>query len=106
MAELTNTAPAGIDLDSLRRYDYVPGESGRMIIGQDDNGAYLLRTDVESLLARRAAMGKSALPVEATEKKAKLHLSLRADSGYKADETHRISAEQWGRICAIVNEKE
>lgn len=51
----SHAAQAGIDLDSLTRYDYVPGESGRMIIGQYDNGAYLLRSDVESTLARNAA---------------------------------------------------
>lgn len=33
-----------------------------------------------------------------------LELKLRADSGYQADETHRISPEQWGRICQILNE--
>lgn len=51
---MNQTATAGINLSSLTRYDYVPGEAGRMIIGQDDNGSYLLRADVEALLARRA----------------------------------------------------
>lgn len=56
----SHAAQAGIDLDSLTRYDYVPGEAGRMIIGQDDNGAYVLRADVESLIARKAAQAAPA----------------------------------------------
>ena len=42
------------DLENLTRYDYVPGEAGRMVIGHDDEGGYLLRADVLAL-ARRAA---------------------------------------------------
>lgn len=63
----------------------------------------------KNLIAQARAATPAAdktLPPEATEKKAKLSLSLRADSGYMADETHRISAQQWGRICKIVNEKD
>lgn len=41
-----------------------------------------------------------------TVKAATITLKLRADSGYMSDEQHRISAEQWGRIVAICNEKE
>ena len=35
---------------------------------------------------------------------ATLKLHLRADSGYESDERHRIDANQWERICAILNE--
>lgn len=30
-------------------------------------------------------------------------LKLKADSGYESEETHRVSADQWGRICAILH---
>ncbi len=36
-----------------------------------------------------------------TAKDAKLTLKLEADSGYSAEETHRISAYEWGDILAI-----
>lgn len=58
---MTTTTPttALADLENLTRYDYVPGEAGRMIIGQDDEGGYLLRSDVLAL-ARRAAQPNSS----------------------------------------------
>ena len=38
------------------------------------------------------------------ERKATLTLSLKADSGYASAETHRVSADQWGRILTICGE--
>jgi hypothetical protein len=60
--ENKNTAAQPLDLDSLARFDYVPGEAGRMIIGQDDNGPYVLRSDVAALLAQ----ARASLPEGAT----------------------------------------
>lgn len=37
------------------------------------------------------------------EKAAEVRISLHADSGYTAEITGRISATQWGEICAIVH---
>lgn len=37
-------------------------------------------------------------------KNATVNVHLSADSGYTSHETSRISADQWGRICAILNE--
>lgn len=39
------------------------------------------------------------------ELSATLTMTLRADSGYESTETHRITADQWGRIHVILNEK-
>ncbi|WP_303107698.1 hypothetical protein [Kingella sp. (in: b-proteobacteria)] len=39
-------------------------------------------------------------------KDADLYLKLTADSGYKSEETHRISPDQWARIQEILNEQE
>lgn len=39
-----------------------------------------------------------------TEKAAMVTVKLKADSGYEAEERHRISADQWKRIVAIFNE--
>lgn len=38
------------------------------------------------------------------EKAAEIRVSLHADSGYTSEVRGRISAEQWGRICAIIHE--
>ena len=38
------------------------------------------------------------------KKGATLTLKLRSDMGYKRDEEHRISPDQWGRIRGILNE--
>jgi hypothetical protein len=38
------------------------------------------------------------------DRNATISLALKADSGYRADETARVSAEQWGRILAIIYE--
>ena len=37
------------------------------------------------------------------DKDAVLSMKLKADSGYSAEETHRVSARQWGDIVAIAN---
>ena len=37
------------------------------------------------------------------EKAASVRISLHADSGYTAEVEGRISAAQWGEICAIVH---
>ena len=37
------------------------------------------------------------------EKAANVRISLHADSGYTAEIEGRISAAQWGEICAIVH---
>ncbi len=37
---------------------------------------------------------------------ATITVTLCADSGYEAHEEHRISADQWWRICEIMNEPE
>ena len=37
---------------------------------------------------------------------ADLYLKLTANSGYKSEETHRISPDQWARIQEILNEQE
>lgn len=42
--------------------------------------------------------------VSDTEKAAKFSFKLKADSGYSATGDGRISAEQYGRIMAILNE--
>ena len=39
-------------------------------------------------------------------KDADLYLKLTADSGYRSEETRRISPNQWARIQQILNEKE
>ena len=39
-------------------------------------------------------------------KDADLYLKLTANSGYKSEETHRISPDQWARIQEIFNEQE
>ena len=41
---------------------------------------------------------------DAKVKAATITAKLTADSGYTSTETHRISADQWGRIVAIMNE--
>lgn len=38
-------------------------------------------------------------------KDATITVTLKADSGYMATETTRISAHQWGRIIHIMNEE-
>ena len=38
------------------------------------------------------------------ERNATLTITLKADSGYDATQTARVSADQWGRICAIMDE--
>ena len=38
------------------------------------------------------------------KKDATLTLKLRSDMGYQSDEQHRISPDQWGRICGTLNE--
>ena len=38
------------------------------------------------------------------DRAASITATLKADSGYMSTETHRISANQWGRIVAIMNE--
>ena len=40
------------------------------------------------------------------ERAASLTLTLRADSGYEADTEYRISAEQWGEIIRICEDKD
>jgi hypothetical protein len=40
----------------------------------------------------------------AFERKATITATLKADSGYSSTETHRISADQWARICGILAE--
>lgn len=40
------------------------------------------------------------------ERAATLTLTLRADSGYEADAEYRISAEQWGEILRICEDKD
>ncbi len=37
-------------------------------------------------------------------KDATIIATLKADSGYSSTETYRISADQWSRIVAIMNE--
>jgi hypothetical protein len=39
------------------------------------------------------------------QKDATVVVKLTADSGYTATGTERISADQWGRICAIMAER-
>ncbi len=39
-------------------------------------------------------------------KHADLYLKLTADSGYRSEETRRISPDQWARIQEILNEQE
>jgi hypothetical protein len=56
MTNTTNTAPAGIDLDSLTRYGVY---GGQLVRGR---GALVMLADVESLLARRAAADAPAAP--------------------------------------------
>ena len=38
------------------------------------------------------------------DRNATLSMKLKADSGYESTETHRVSPDQWSRICAIANE--
>jgi len=38
------------------------------------------------------------------KREATIIATLKADSGYQSTETHRISANQWGRIVAIMKE--
>lgn len=40
------------------------------------------------------------------DKNAVLKLKLKADSGYTSDVESKISAEQWGRIMEIIEEKD
>lgn len=40
------------------------------------------------------------------ERAASLALTLRSDSGYEADTEYRISAEQWGEIIRICEDKD
>jgi hypothetical protein len=54
MTNTTNTAPAGIDLDSLTRYDSFETDEGDEL-RVDPTGRWVRFDDVESLLARRAA---------------------------------------------------
>lgn len=64
-------------------------------------------TSPTTTAAARQAPAEASKPLapELVEKNAVLKLSLRAESGYMADEMHRISADQWGRILRIANEK-
>lgn len=43
-------------------------------------------------------------PRSRQSKDATIIATLKADSGYSSNETHRISADQWSRIVAIMNE--
>ena len=46
--------------------------------------------------------GASAAEQDPTEKAATITAQLAADSGYTAMQKGRISAEQWGKICAVI----
>jgi hypothetical protein len=37
-------------------------------------------------------------------KDAEIKINLKADSGYRSNETHRITPDQWTRINQILNE--
>lgn len=65
-------------------------------------------TQWRSLLATKPAAAPAVPPVLEHPDKiaAKVTVKLRADSGYSADQEARISATQWGRICAILAGKD
>lgn len=44
------------------------------------------------------------MPAEALERAAMISVKLTADSGYECSQSARVSADQWSRICAILDE--
>lgn len=44
------------------------------------------------------------LTPEEKEKNAILKMKLKANSGYRSEETHKVSSDQYGRICKILYE--
>jgi transcription elongation factor Elf1 len=80
-------------------------------IGFDSDGNYfpfhyyILASDAIAAWNTRAERTVNvAEAARGPDRNATISLALKADSGYRADETARVSAEQWGRILAIIYE--
>ncbi|MEW6022817.1 MAG: hypothetical protein AB1807_11825 [Pseudomonadota bacterium] len=99
------------DLTKLVKFAMKSDMDGAFYMGPHDDGKWVKLEDVQSLLATKPAGAQTdeqakPAPLEHPDKvAATITVKLRADSGYSADQQQRISANQWGQICAILTGK-